>query len=88
MIVSPQTYWPLRIDNVNLCDTAMTSPSDELIIYSAMPLPHLVFKNTLLKPFEFEVWGHKPPVLLIWPCNKPFSAPNSDGSVCFGLVVC
>lgn len=48
MIMSPQTYWPLSINNVNLCDTAMTSPSDELIIYSAMPLPHLAFKNTSL----------------------------------------
>ena len=26
--------------------------------------------------------------LLAWPCNKPFSAPNSDVLVLFGLIVC
>ena len=23
---------------------------------------------------EFGIFEHKPPVLLAWPCNKPFSA--------------
>ena len=31
-------------------------------------------------------WGHKPPVLLAWPCNKHFSAPNSNMSVCLASL--
>lgn len=29
-----------------------------------MPLPHLAFKNALLKPFNLEFGGHKPPISL------------------------
>ena len=40
--------------------------------------------------------GYEPPILPAWPCNKPFSAPNSDVLVLlvfsiwfgFGLNVC
>ena len=53
------------------------------------PFPHLAFKDASLKPFrEFGGFlGHEPPVLLARPCNKPFSAPNADVSVLFGLTV-
>ena len=48
-----------------------------------MPLLYLAFKNALLKPSgEFRAWGHGPPILLARPCNKPFSAPNSNISGC------
>ena len=33
---------------------------------------------------EFGVFELESPVLLPWPCNKPFSVPNSDASVWFG----
>ena len=48
----------------------------------------MAFKTALLKHFqEFGVlWGHKPPILLAWPCNELFSAPNSCVSVCLASL--
>ena len=39
----------------------------------AWPLPHLAFKNTLVKPMR-EFGGLQTTHLLAWPCNKPLSA--------------
>ena len=53
-VSGPQTYWCLRIDKVN---QPVTSPLTNQIIvhkmitYPATHLPHLAFKNALLKPF-------------------------------------
>ena len=54
----------------------------------ASPLPHLAFKSALLKPFPGArgFLGHEPPGVLAWPCSKPFSAPNSDISVCLASL--
>ena len=30
--------------------------------------------------------GHEPPHPLAWPCSKPFSAPNSNISVCLASL--
>ena len=48
----------------------------------------MAFKIALLKHFqEFGVlWGHKPPILRVWPCNEPFSAPNCCVSVCLASL--
>ena len=44
-----------------------------------VPSPYLAFKTALLKPLgEFWVFEHAPAVCFASPCNKPFSAPNSD----------
>lgn len=73
----------------------------ELITYLGTPVPHLVFKNALLKKLKKGVvvlylfflnallkpsrefgYGHGPPILLAWPCNKHLSASHADtGSV-------
>ena len=72
----------------------VTSPSahqwtvHKLTIHPAS-LPHLPFKNALLKPLQ-GVQGFFRALaacLLARPCHKPFSAPNSDVSVFFGLTV-
>ena len=53
-------------------------------------IPNFACKNFSARTIrEFGFFEHKPPVHLAWPCNKPFSAPNSDFSVglaslCFG----
>ena len=39
-----------------------------------------------LKPSEFRFFEHKPPMLLAWLCNKPFSALTSDISVCLASL--
>ena len=60
MIMSTQSLasWSLRSDKVNPCDPTVPSPSanqrtlHELVKYSATLLPHLAFKNALLKPFR------------------------------------
>ena len=47
-------------------------------------------KHFFLKAFgEFEGFEREPPILLAWPCNKLFSAPDSDilvslASLCIG----
>ena len=91
MIMSPQTYRRLRMDNVNPCDTAPSINQrimHKLITHPETPFPHLAFKNALLKPSgEFGVLGARAIRLLAWPLNKPFSAPNSDVLVLFGLTV-
>lgn len=46
------------------------------------PSPKICLKNSSLNTIrEFGSFEHEPPVLLAWPCNKPFSAPNSEVSV-------
>ena len=50
-----------------------------------VPLPYSAFKNALLKTFS-EFGGHEPLVLLAWPCNTSFSAPNSNISVCLASL--
>lgn len=53
------------------------------------PFPHLTFRNALLKPSgssEFWEGWHKPLLLLASPCNKPFSAPDSNISVSWALL--
>ena len=88
---NPQTFWRLRINNVNC---SVTTPSNnqrtvhEQITYPVMLLPPLAFKNAFLKSFgEFGVLrGMSHPFLLAWPCNKLFSAPNSN-VLLFGLTV-
>ena len=63
---SPQTYWSLRTDNVNPCDTALLphhQPIRELCTSWShtlgCSLPHLAFKNVLLKPIrEFRLSEH------------------------------
>ena len=59
----------------------------ELITYPGTPLPHLALTKALLQSFGVVwVFGHEL-LILASPCNKPFSAPNSDVSVSFGLTV-
>ena len=41
--------------------------------------PNFAYKNSSPKTIkQFRVFEHEPHILLAWPCNKPFSAPNSD----------
>ena len=61
MGMCPQSYWHLRIDNVN---PSVTTPSTnqrimcKLTSYPATSLFHLAFKNVLPKPFrEFELFS-------------------------------
>ena len=37
---------------------------------------------------EFEFFAYEPPVLLVWPCSKPFSAPNKSFSAPIHIYVC
>ena len=44
-----------------------------------MPLPQFAFKDTAETLWGAQGFGgHEPLVLLGWPCNKPFSAPDSN----------
>ena len=52
-----------------------------------MTLPHLAFKSALLKPFEeFGTFWARDTHLLAWIYDEPFSAPNSDISVCLASL--
>ena len=46
MIMSPQTYWHLRIENINHLVTSTLTNQRTVTLLS-----HLAFKNALLKPF-------------------------------------
>ena len=50
--------------------------------------PHFAFKRALLKAFSnsgaLKTWATH---LLAWPCNKPFSVPNSSALLLFALNV-
>ena len=68
-----QTYWCLRIDNVNPCDTALLPHHQPiriaygLITYPGIPFPHLAFKNALLKPMGSSGFlSTSCPRLLVW----------------------
>ena len=82
MIMSPQTYWHLRIENINHLITSTLTNQRTVILLS-----HLVFKMFCWNPFGslgyFGVWATRP---LLWPCNKPFSVSNSDIWVCFASL--
>ena len=48
---------------------------------------NFAYKNFSPKTIsEFGGFEHEPPILLAWPCNKTFSAPNSDVSVCLASL--
>ena len=51
-------------------------------------LPHLPFKNALLKPLRGaqSFFRALAACLLARPCNKPFLAPNSNVSVCLASL--
>lgn len=52
-----------------------------------MPVPDLARKSALLNLFgEFGNLGAWAAYLLAWPHNKPFSAPQSNISVCLASV--
>ena len=70
-----------------------TSPSanqrivHSLITNSMTRIPHPAFKGALLKPLgSSEVLRVEATHLLAWPCNKPFSAPNSNISLCLASL--
>ena len=70
-----------------------TSPSanqrivHSLITNSMTRIPHPAFKGALLKPLgSSEVLRVEATHLLAWPCNKPFSAPNSSISLCLASL--
>ena len=67
----------------------VTSPptNQKKVTHPAALTPNFAYKNFSLKTVgEFGVFEHKPPVPLAWPYNKPFSALNSDISVCLASL--
>ena len=63
----------------------VTSPptNQKKVTHPAALTPNFAYKNFSPKTIgEFRFFEHQPPVLLARPCNKPFSAPNSDTWVC------
>ena len=59
----------------------VTSPptNQKKVTHPAALTPNFAYKNFSPKTIgEFRFFEHQPPVLLARPCNKPFSAPNSD----------
>lgn len=51
---------------------------------SSQLLPIKTFFPKTIEELKFS--EHKPPILLAWPCNKPFSAPNSNFSLCLASL--
>ena len=84
MIISTQTYWSLRINNVNPCDTAML-PHHQSIRELCTGRSYSRWFPSLTFPLTFPEALQGVPVFWAWaalfslygPCYRPFSAPNS-----------
>ena len=60
-----------------------SSPTNENKVTGSSALTlNFAFENFSLKTIKVHVFEHQLPVLLAQPCNQPFSAPDSDTSVC------
>lgn len=89
---SSQTYWCLRIDNVNPCDMTIGQSencawADHLHCDRPPPPPPCL---SFLKCFKILVrgvraFGGSHPSSFM-ACNPPFSAPNSDTSDCLASL--
>ena len=91
---SLQTHWCLGIANVNLRDTALLSHRQP-IRKSCTSRSHTLGCPSLTLPLKMLWWNpsgssdfleHESLVLLARPCNRPFSAPNSDVSCCLASL--
>ena len=84
----PQTGWNQKANDWDSWNTTLLSHQPiRGGLHTLQPSPQVLPINTsFLKPLgSFEL---EPLVLLIyWPCNKPFSAPNSKRFGLFGLTV-
>ena len=59
----------------------VTSPpsNQKKVTHPAALASDFAYKNNFLKTIgEFMFLEHELPILLAWPFNRPFSAPNSD----------
>ena len=85
-MLRPQTGWNLKADDWDSWSTTLL-PHHQPIRRKSVTLQ----TSPQILPVKTSPWKssgssgdfeHKPPVLLAWLCNKPFSAPSSDVSVC------
>ena len=68
----------------------VTSPpaNQKKVTHPAALTRNFAYKNFSLRTIgEFGVFEHEPPILLAWPYNKLFSAPNSNVSICLAFTV-
>ena len=75
-----------RLRTIFLGHFFVTSPAtnQKKATHPAALTPNFAYKNFSPKTIrEFGVFECEPPILLAWPCNKIFSAPNSGISVCW-----
>ena len=90
---SAGTNVPIQVEDGNfrlstgfLEHRPVTSPptNQKKVIHPVAFTPNFAYKNYFPKSIgELRSFEHEPPILLAWPCNKPFSAPNSKR---FGLA--
>ena len=64
----------------------ITSNHQKEVIHPTALTSHVAYKNFFRETTGgFGFLEHEPPILLAWPCNKHFSAPNSGFFVCLGF---
>ena len=81
MIMSPQTYWHLRTENINHLVTSTLTNQRTVTLLSH--LLKMFCWNPSGSLGYFGVWATHP---LPWPCNKHFSVPNADVWVYFASL--
>ena len=64
------------------CPIISPPTNQKKVTHPAALTPNFAYKTSPHNMGEFGFFEHKPPILFAWPCNKPFSAPNSYISVC------
>ena len=61
------------------CSVILPSPNQKKVTCPATLTPNAAYKNSPPKPLgSFGFLEHEPSILLAWPCNKPFFAPDSN----------
>ena len=86
-----QTGWNQTADDWDSRNTTQLPPHQTIRGRShtlqLSPQPNFAYKNSSPKTIrEFGSFKHELSILLSWPCNKPFSIPNSNISVCLASV--
>ena len=78
--LEPKGWWLRFLE----CHPITSPPTNHRkVTYTAyLPLTFGYENSSLKTTREIRPFGHKPPVLLAWPCSKSFCAPNFSISVC------
>ena len=78
----------LMVETPGASPCCLTTNQAEGWSHTQQPSSRILPIKTLPSKGEFRLDKHQLPILLAWPCNKPFSAPHTDNSAVLFLIAC